>query len=372
MKSPIPPAQRIGRLAPLAEVFAAVDANARPLPPCVLAVGKAFGSVLAADVVAPEASPAAPVADRDGWAVRADDVAGAGPYAPVLPTVAPAWVDAGATMPPGCDAVAAPDALLAGADGTEVIAPAGPGEGVRPAGSDAAPGMVLLPAGRRLRASDLALLLALGIERVPVRTPRIAVVAATARAAATAQAIAAAAAREGARVELSSDPGQDFEALSAANPADALVVVGGTGQGRADRSALALAAAGRLLLHGMGIRPGETAGFGVVGERPVLLLPGRIDAALAVWLLVGRRLLDRLAAAADKVPASSFTLSRKLAGTVGLAEIVLVGRSGEGVEPCAAGTFPLQALAQAVGWALVPPESEGYPSGTILSVNPLP
>ena len=43
------------------------------------------------------------------------------------------------------------------------------------------------------------------------------------------------------------------------------------------------------------LTPGETAAFGFAGSRPVLLLPGRLDAALAVWLTLGRRLLARLA-----------------------------------------------------------------------------
>ena len=39
----------------------------------------------------------------------------------------------------------------------------------------------------------------------------------------------------------------------------------------------------------MALSPGETAAFGFVGERPVLLIPGRLDAALAVWLMSGGR-----------------------------------------------------------------------------------
>ena len=41
--------------------------------------------------------------------------------------------------------------------------------------------------------------------------------------------------------------------------------------------------------------PGETTALGFAGDRPVLLLPGRFDAALAGWLTIGRRMLARLA-----------------------------------------------------------------------------
>ena len=59
----------------------------------------------------PATSPAAPVALIDGWAVRAEQVADAGPYAPVRLDPAPAWVDAGGAMPAGTDAVLPPDAV---------------------------------------------------------------------------------------------------------------------------------------------------------------------------------------------------------------------------------------------------------------------
>ena len=57
-----------------------------------------------------------------------------------------------------------------------------------------------------------------------------------------------------------------------------------------------LAREGRLAVHGIALTPGETAALGFVGPRPVLMLPGRLDAALGVWLVVGRRILERLAA----------------------------------------------------------------------------
>ena len=91
-----------------------------------------------------------------------------------------------------------------------------------------------------------------------------------------------------------------------------------------------------VAVHGIGLTPGETAAFGFAGTRPVLLLPGRLDAALAVWLTLGRRLLHRLAGGrVFEDPVETLTLARKLASTVGLAELVPVRRSGDAVEPLA-------------------------------------
>ena len=122
-------------------------------------------------------------------------------------------------------------------------------------------------------------------------------------------------------------------------------------------------------MHGIALAPGETAAFGYVGIRPVLLLPGRLDAALAVWLLVGRRILERLAAAKMRSePAETLTLARKVSSTVGLAEVVPVRRNGDKAEPLASKYLPLSSLARSDGWILVPAESEGYSAGSQVQV----
>src|SRR5690606_35703328 len=92
-----------------------------------------------------------------------------------------------------------------------------------------------------------------------------------------------------------------------------------------------LAREARLAVHGIALTPGETAALGFAEQRPVVLLPGRLDAALAVWLTVGRRMLARLAAtntAKEKEPEETLTLARKVTSTVGLAEVIPVRRLG--------------------------------------------
>jgi molybdopterin molybdotransferase len=148
-------------------------------------------------------------------------------------------------------------------------------------------------------------------------------------------------------------------------------VLGGTGSGGDDASIATLAKTGRVAFHGVGLVPGETAGFGAVGARPVLLVPGRIDAALAVWLVVGRPLLARLAARRDEETAVMARLARKVTSRLGMAELIAVRRSGDKIEPLASGYLSLSALAHADGWILVPAASEGYPAGAQVAVRPL-
>ena len=104
----------------------------------------------------------------------------------------------------------------------------------------------------------------------------------------------------------------------------------------------------------------------------MLLLPGRLDAALSVWLVVGRRMLARLAGSGEDEAGTTATLTRKVTSTIGLAEVVPVRRTGDGVEPLATKYLPLSALARSDGWILVPADSEGYSAGSQVEVRPWP
>jgi molybdopterin molybdotransferase len=152
--------------------------------------------------------------------------------------------------------------------------------------------------------------------------------------------------------------------------ADMVVAYGSPLSGSADVSVRMLARAGEVAVHGIAISPGETAAFGFVAGRPVLLVPGRIDAAFAVWHLLGARILARLAGYIEDVPVVKAPLARKVSSSLGLAELVPVRLRDRKAEPIASGYLPLSALAQADGWILIPPESEGYPPGAEVVIRP--
>ncbi len=366
------PIQTITRLTPLAEVLAAVDSGVKPVTPRPLDVAAAAGRILAADAVAP-VRPSAAMALQDGWALAADDTLGAGGYATVPLMHAPQRVDAGQPMPPGTDSVAPLDAMKVTGTRAEALVTVNPGDGVLPAGGDSDPGIPLRQAGERLRGTDLAVFAAAGLARVTVREPRIHVAPLRGNSIilAAARLMVCDIERHGGAAPLD-DVSRDLNVALAAENTDAIVAIGGTGSGRNDTSVQALARAGRVAMHGLALTPGETAALGFVGPRPVLLLPGRLDAALSVWLTVGRRMLARLAGGGDNDPGTTATLARKVTSTVGLAEVVPVRRIGDNVEPLAIKYLPLSALARSDGWILVPADSEGYSAGSPVQVRPWP
>ncbi len=362
--------QTIARLTPVADVQALIAAEVKPVATRELDVAMAAGCVLAADVAAP-ARPSVPIALTDGWALRSDETLGAGGYAPALLSTAPVWIETGRPMPPDCDCVAPVDAVRISGAQAEALAELAPGEGVLPAGGDHDSRAPLARAGERLTQLQSAALAALGIAHVPVLRPRalIACVRDDPILTACANLVTADAERRGAIVKTAIG----IDAALAAQDTDAIFIVGGTGAGRNDTSAAWLARAGGLAVHGIALSPGETAGFGFAANRPVLLLPGRLDAAFSAWLMLGRSLLDRLcyAAGSAEVP-QTLTLARKVTSTVGLTEVVPVRRNGSQAEPLASRLWPLSAIARADGLIVISPESEGASAGSAVQIWPWP
>lgn len=373
MATPPSPGQAISRLTPLAEVLSIIDTDVKPVTPRTVDVAAALGRTLAVDASAP-VRPSAAIALQDGWALRADDTLGAGGYSPAFLLRVPSRVEVGQAMPPDTDCIAPLDAVRVTNGQAEALVTVNPGDGVLTAGGDNEPSIPLHRAGDHLRLTDLAAFTAIGLSRVTVREPRIRVLPLRGNAivGAAARAIAGDIERRGGTARLD-EGGRGLDVAIAGDSADAIVALGGTGVGRNDTSVMTLARSGRVTVHGIAVTPGETAALGFADSKPVLLLPGRLDAALAVWLLVGRRALQRLCGShpIDEI-AVTVPLARKVTSTVGLTEVVAVRLVGGEAEPLGARYLPLSVLARADGWIQVPPESEGYSAGTPVAVRPWP
>jgi len=367
--------QRIERLMPLADALADIDRLVTCVTPRRIEHWSALGRCLAGDVGPAHPHPPHAIALRDGVALSADATLDASSYAPAPLPGAPAFVDVGDRLPPATDAVAPLDSVELRGAAVRAVASVAPGDGVLPTGADAARGDVLGREGARLRACDLAAVAALGLTHpLGVFEPRVCVVKARNEPDPVIQAICEFLVRmiadAGGVGTMADESG--LESGVARAEQDAIILVGGSGSGRRDRSVIELAKLGSVAFHGVGLAPGETAAFGKIGERPVLIVPGRLDAALAVWLTLGRRMLARLCDAALDDRGTPVVLARKIASTLGLAELVPVLCEANGVVPLASGYLPPQALARADGFVLVPADREGFPQGATVEMRPLP
>ena len=232
----------------------------------------------------------------------------------------------GAPMPAGADTVfMQEDCRL---DGDSVIVPAGLAQGAnsRFAGEDVRAGAVMLPAGRRLGAADLALAAALGVTCLRVRRRlRVAVFstgdevvepgAARGEAAiydANRQLLRGLLEQFGAAVTdlgiLRDEPAALRNAIEAAADHDLVITSGGVSTGEADHVRTAVEQIGRLVFWRVAIKPGRPVAMGVIpsatpGHAAAFTgLPGNPAAVYVTFVRVVWPLLLRLAGAEPRSP----------------------------------------------------------------------
>jgi molybdopterin molybdotransferase len=353
-------------LTPLDLALAALLRGLEPLTVVELPLREALGCVTA-ELPPLKAYPPHDVAAADGWALRARDLVGASSYTPVPLTMPSVWVEAGDQMPNGCDCVIDADSVDETSPIAQVLTEAIPGQGVRRIGGDIADGFVVAGSSR-FGPLDILLARAAGLEKMRVRRPRLGVVNVPSIKGeeVTVQLIQESARSAGAEVVYTEAASRDAaciaEALDAAS-CDLLVTVGGCGIGRTDATVVALAQRGEVVAHGIGLRPGRTSAIGRIGNTPVIAVSGSTDHALAAWWTLALPAVDRLSGRQPRRTAV-LPLARKIASSVGIAEIALLGRNDDSWVPLALGDLPFEAIVSAQAWLTVPGSSEGFAAGT--------
>jgi molybdopterin molybdotransferase len=369
----------------------------------------ALHRVPAGPVTAPHALPGFARSTVDGYAVRAADTYGVSEGLPgylqvtgaVLMGAEPSVsvgpgavvsMPTGGVLPPGADAVVMIEYTHQVMPGTvEVVRPVAPGEGVVRADEDAAPGAELVPAGRPLRAQDLAMLAAAGVTTVSVHArPRVTIFSsgdevvppetATLRPGqvrdATAVALAAMTAEAGGEPVLSGiipdDPGALEAALRAAlSASDLIVISAGSSVGARDETAGVVGRLGTIWCHGIAIKPGKPTLLAECAGVPVIGLPGNPRSALVVFRLLGVPLVRLVGGctAPPPEPAVRARLARDLPSAAGRLDVVQV-RVSDGV---AIPVFGLSALLSVItaadGYVIIPEEATGLDAGTEVDVT---
>lgn len=364
-----------------------IDAHARILADEELDAADGAGRVLALAITTKRDLPSEDRAGEDGYAIRAGETIGAADYNPLpfalgspddaFPSGAAVPIVSGAAMPAGSDAVLPFEAAQPSQGMLEIYAPVAPGSGVERRARQAAAGTVLIEKGRRLRAQDLGLIASIGLGRVRVvRQPRIALISAGPK---TSGACEVQDADEpmlrtlvrrdgGVVVHVASQAGTRAAMVEAitTHEADAVLVAGRTGTGADDEAPMALAEAGELAIHGVALRPGGSAGMGLVRGTPVVLLPGEPLACLCAYEMIAGRLIRSLGGL-DPEPRDRcrvVEVGRKIVSAVGLVDICQVRLVGDRAEPV--GSVESGGLLPAVradGFVVVPAPMEGYAPG---------
>ena len=380
-----------------------------------------LGRVLGEDVVAPVDVPGFDRANVDGFAVRADDTAGATDAAPAVlqltgevltPGVAPSLtvqpgqatlIATGGMLPRGADAVVLVEDtdLLDDApngDGAQAVAircPVASGAFVSFAGTDVGRGETVLRAGQLLSSREIGVLAALGLAEVPVyRRPRVAVISTGDEIVAPGEplrtggvydsngAIVAAAVEElgceAVRLGAVADAGPALSAvLDRALSCDAVILSGGTSKGAGDLSyeVVSELTDPGIVVHGVAIKPGKPLCLAATGGKPVVILPGFPTSAIFTFHQFVAPVLSRLAgrSGAGNRHRVDATLALRANSERGRTEFLLVGLmptdDGLAAYPSGKGSGAVTAFSQADGYVVIPAQTERLAAGTPVQVH---
>ncbi len=341
------------------------------------------GRRLAAPVVATGPVPAASRCVRRGVALRAAETIGAGDYSPLtlrlvesgaaLVAGAAMVVEPGQSLPPGADAVIGGDHIERHGEVVEVLAAVAVGAGVTAVGQECAAGEVMLEVGRYVRPQDIGWVLDAGIDTLSVVSrPRVRLISVAATPACRAM-VRALLCRDGAGnpdVTMAESKGQMRQLLDSPQ-ADLLLAVGGSGADEGDLAWQALSDSGGVDIDGVALHPGSGLVLGRAAGVPVVILPGLPTPCFCAYELVVASLVRRLGGvpgpAHDRL--RTLPLTRKIASTIGRAELARVTVDAAGATPIAVSDADLlRSLVRADGFVLVPESSEGYAEGAEVSV----
>ena len=406
------------------EVISAGEARVRfeqhldlaPLSAEAVSLADARTRVLAHDVVAAFDAPPFDRANVDGFALRAADTVGASDGNPKIFTLNSEVIACGhapmLTVGPGtCTTIATGGVIPRGADAvvmieqTELIESipsrielrraAAPGQLISYAGSDIARGETLLRRGARIGSREIGMLAASGLARIEVvRRPKVAVLSTgdelvepgnplkPAAVYDSNSATIAAAVSEAGGEPITSGVLPDDAAIlektvrEALAVSDMVVLSGGTSKGAGDLSHRVVSSLGKpgILVHGVALKPGKPLCLAVVGDKPVVVLPGFPTSAIFTFhAFVAPVIRARAGLPPEATQTVSARVPVRVASELGRKEFVLVslvkGDQGMIAFPTGKGSGAVTSFSQADGFLEIDALASSLDAGSDVQVT---
>jgi molybdenum cofactor synthesis domain-containing protein len=367
-------------------------------------LSEASGRILAQDIRSEVLVPPFARSAMDGYAVKAADTVGTSRYDPlgftlgekihagsmpeqeVVPGTC-AQIATGAPIPAGADAVVKVEDTEE-KDGVIAIRKTlYPGENVAPAGEDIRPGDALLFAGTVLTPSRIGVTAALGIERVEVfRKPRALIFTTGDEIQPLGEPLepgkvydinsfTLGALLDQAGVDwekggnVTDDPEAIRKALGRSRDFDLLLFSGGSSAGERDLLVDILGEKGKIIFHGIAIKPGKPTLFGHVGGSLVFGMPGFPASCLAVgYVLLLPCVMKMAQRPAAEGRTRTATLARKIASSLGRHQFFTVRVEEGKAHPVYKESGDITSLSTADGYVEIPPTQELLDAGEEVDV----
>ena len=359
-------------------------------------INDALGRVTSEAVAAKISSPFYHSAAMDGYAVTFTDTFGAGETRPKrlrVPDQAVA-IDTGDPMPEGKNAVVMIEDVekLSGSE-IEILKPATPWQHVRLVGEDIVATELIISENHVVRPVDMAAMIASGHISVMVRhRPVVSIIPTGTELVEPGNALkkgdiidfnstmlSAMATECGAHAVRKNIVKDDAlllrkTILDALVDSDLVVINAGSSAGREDFTADVIAALGKVIVHGVSIKPGKPVILGIVNNKPVIGIPGYpVSAALTFNLFVRPLIFALLGITPPDQGTITAKLSRQVASSLGQEEFIRVKLGSVAgnliATPVTRGAGALMSLVRADGIIRVPSASEGIAANYDVTVE---
>ena len=382
----------------------------RAVPPETVPVPEALGRVLWEDVRAAEFVPDFDRSTVDGYALKAADSFGCSDAMPALLSVgaqvlmgaAPgctvkhgecAAIPTGGPLPEGADCVVMKEYTEDYGDGTVgILQSVAPGTNLIFRGDDAFPGKSILTAGRKLTAQDIGALAALGICTVSVADrPVVGIISTGDELVPPDKCPGAGQVRDvnspmlsallrsfGAESRSYGIIPDDEKLLSevlgrALSDCRMVLLSGGSSVGEKDAACRVISEKGRLLFHGLAMKPGKPLLLGSAMGKPVFGLPGHPAAAYFTARIFVRAALRRLTGESGRDCRVSARIDESVSSNQGRAEYIALSLyekdGGLWAHPLRSKSGLISTLAMSDGYFCIERDCEGIKSGEEIAVT---
>jgi molybdenum cofactor synthesis domain-containing protein len=372
----------------------------------MIPLSDADGRVLAADVIARDDVPPFARAGMDGYAVRAQDTQGAarghprtlvkvgtvytGQVSPIpVGTGQCIEISTGAPLPDGADAVVMVEETDSDTgDFVRIHAEVHPQQNVGRRGADIQSGQVVVARGETLNSSRIGALAAVGTVSVEVyECPRVAIVSTGNEVVEPGDVLGpgqiydinrftlSAVVSENGGVPVVYPPAPDsLDALLATLDellaCDVVVFSGGSSVGERDLIRDAITAKGRLLFHGVAIKPGKPTGLGMVQDKPVFAMPGYPTSCLSNAHMLLVPVLRRLARLQPRVNKTiALPLAQRVTSAAGRHQFYTVRIVNGTAVPAFKASGDITSMSQADGYIEIAANVDVVEAGTRVDVT---
>jgi putative molybdopterin biosynthesis protein len=327
------------------------------------------GRISAIDIYSPIDLPPFDRATMDGYAVKAENTFGAEEDKPVELKIAgkieagdeeilkvgdgeAVEISTGAAMPKGANAVVMVEYTHQENDSVLVYRAVAPSENVIAAGSDIMAGELILRKGTVITARDVAILSAVGIKNINViRKPVVAVISTGNEIIKAGMklsygkiydinspALCSAVEENGGKAVFLGVVEDDYnkireKILEALKIADIVIASGGTSAGIGDLMHSILSEEGKILVHGIAVKPGKPTIIAEVNGKPVFGLPGYPTSAMMIFEVFVAGLIRKIAGLREDKKTLRAKISHRTFSSAGRREFLPVNIAGESIYP---------------------------------------